>query len=245
MTAPTPSASPSTDPGRWGGWAAGLYGWVWSPLERDRIGGWGRAWRLLAGWVLPAGLLGAAPAAAAAALLGGLAAVLSDAYWIRRARRAGWATVAFFPTTPAVRRAVLRQAGLDPTARRWRDGPAWERHTQVRRWARPGEAPADAAARFRAARAAEWRRIAELADPGGGLVLLSVTYSTLGGVDPPAVGGGLGAGAPFPETVRRQRRGFPRVQRRCFGGPVPRRAEPPDRAAAWRAVALPLRGRGW
>jgi len=189
------------------------------------------------------------PWAALGALLGGLAG--AEAGWIggaltmmgiprgvraariRVARRQGWETVYWVPASWRVWTETAQWLGVDADPH----APHWERHTQVRRWARPGEMPEAAAARFRARRAAE---VQVQAARTGSAVLISMTYATLGGVPPTAVG------VPWAALWRQPARTLTRVQRRMFGGAVPLtggRAVTDPRAwrVTWLKTTVPMR----
>jgi len=192
------------------------WAWLWSELERHRLGSGRLFIQQLVTWVGPWTVMGSLTAGwpgAEAGWIGGALTMVGipravQTACIRVARRHGWETVYWVPASWRVWTETARWLGVDAEPR----VPHWERHTQVRRWVRPGETPESAAARFRDRRAAEVR--AQAAIPGRA-VLISMTYATLGGLSPTAVG------VPWATLWRQPARTLARVQRRMFGDTLP------------------------
>lgn len=206
-------------------WYFQPWAWLWSDLERDRLG-----WRLvptMAVTVLgPGWMLGGFVGFLVAALLTGVVVAAGHHAAIRRARRQGWDTVFAEPTSWAVRRATELRVWDDPN--HWADVPHYERHTQETRWISP-EA-------FASRRHAEWQALyAGAADPPE-RVLISHTFSTI--ATPPA--GYAVFGTPFPTLARRESRALPKIQRHMFGRVVSRRGPDLANPAHWHVVTVPV-----
>jgi len=200
----------------WDRWYMQPWAWIWSELERLRLGPGRLLAQQLVTWVVPWAALGALAFGwfgAEAGWIGGALTMVGipravRAARIRLARRHGWEAVYWVPASWRVWTETARWLGVDADPQ----APHWERHTQVRRWARPGDTPRAAATRFRVRRAAEVRAQAARSGPA---VLISMTYATLGGLPPSAVR------VPWPTLLRQPPRTLARVQRCMFGGVVP------------------------
>lgn len=206
-------------------WYFQPWAWLWSDLERDRLGRWLIPVMLVTmmgpGWLLDGvtGFLGAA-------ILAGVVVTWGHHATIRRAQRQGWDTLFVEPTSWAVRRATERAVWGDPN--HWANAPHFERHTQETQWISP-EA-------FAARRRAEWQALyaGSVVDPAR--VLISHTFSTIG--TSPA--GYAVFGTPFPALARREARALPRIQRHMFGRVVSRRGPGLADPAHWHVVAVPV-----
>ena len=215
----------------WQPWA-----WLWSDLERDRLGRrlgfvalvtWAGPWGIMGVVVfrtLGQGILGmmGSLVAALGIILGG------QAYRIRQARQHGWQTMFWEPTSWAVRRLTERTVWGDPA--HWAGVPHWERHTIERRWP---NAPA-----FVQARRQEWQALVRLGSgsevPSG--VLVSHTFSTIGSVPP----GWRHQGTPLSGLARREGRALSRTQQRMFGQIIARRGPDVCDPQSWQVVTVPL-----
>ncbi|MCL6564202.1 MAG: hypothetical protein K6U87_14470 [Firmicutes bacterium] len=225
--------------GRWQWWCW-PWAWLWSDLERDRLGPWRLALRMAWSWGLPAWWATGVPGVIAAGALATCIPWAVQRRAIAAARRAGIRTWFRAPASWGVWLATCRACGIDPG--RWPGVPVYERHTVEARWGGPGIPPAEAAARFRAARQAEWRAIAAAeADPPA-WILISHTFATRGGARPRL--GAEAAGTPFHHLARREARALPGVQRRMFGGAVTADAGALADPGRWRVSVWPVGGGG-
>ena len=206
-------------------WYFQPWAWLWSDLERDRLGRWLIPVMLVTmmgpGWVLGgmAGFL-------AAAILAGVIVTWGHHAAIRRAQRQGWDTLFVEPTSWAARRATERAVWGDPS--HWADVPHYERHTQETPWISP-EA-------FATRRRDEWQALytGSVAHPAR--VLISHTFSTI--ATPPQ--GYAVFGTPFPALARRESRALPKIQRHMFGRVVSRRGPDLVNPAHWHVVTVPV-----
>ncbi|WP_053958416.1 hypothetical protein [Sulfobacillus thermosulfidooxidans] len=212
----------------WDRWYLQPWAWLWSNLERDRLGPGRLLGQMVWSWMVPGVMGGMAVAGAwgeghfwlGGAIGGGLALVVAagipvlvNGVGMARAQRQGWRTVFWVPTSWAVWHQTARVLGVDPAP----TVPHWERHTIITAW--PGATPTEAARMFQAARRREWHALAaqDAEHPRG--VILSHTFSTVGQITLHA--GRVRQGTPFRRLASRERRELSRVQRVMFGGAIP------------------------
>ncbi|AEJ40847.1 hypothetical protein TPY_2687 [Sulfobacillus acidophilus TPY] len=226
------------------------WAWLWSDLERGRLGPMRLTIRQWWSWIGPwmsigygLGHLGGSMDGAAGAWGGMMLGVISllliprgiHVWRIHWAVRHGWETVFWEPTSWAVWMQTARQLGVDPRP----DLPHWERHTIQRPWHDHGAIPpATAAQRYLTRRRAEWQALVRAESPTPNGVMLSHTYSTIGGITPQR--GRVGWGT-FPQVARHADHRLTTVQRQMFGAPLPLRGQ---RSLAdpvvWHVVWLPI-----
>ncbi len=210
---------------RWDEWYCQPWAWLWSDLERDRLGRWLGPWMLLT-WVGPGVVVGHVIGFVLAGLSGGLIPVAVHRLAMRRAQRQHWQTVFWEPTSWAVRRTTERIVWGDP--HHWANVPHYERHTPERRWPSP-----DA---YRTARQDEWARLVMAASDTPTRIVIAHTFSTVRGV--PEYW--RRCGTPFRALARREAQTLPRVQRRMFGTVVPRKGAWVADSRTWIVVTIPV-----
>lgn len=228
----------------WDRWYLQPWAWIWSNLERDRLGFWGVLGMVGLTALIPAAGLGDALGGVFGAMIGmivtavgaQIAIIQINRIGMRRAQRAGWQTVFWMPTSWAVWRQTAQVLGVDPCPA----VPHWERHTIVTPWA--GASPQDAAHAFRRARRREWQALADAEASVGAPVhgiLISHTFSTIGGIV--LRRGRTRQGTPFAALPRRETRELPWMQAIMFGDAVPLRpGHDVGDPAQWWVVWLPL-----
>ncbi|POB12324.1 hypothetical protein [Sulfobacillus sp. hq2] len=210
-------------------WYFQPWAWVWSDLERDRLGRWLVPVMLLTVGI-PGWLVAKMPGVLGAFTVTALIIMGERLVTLQRARRDGWDTFFLEPTSWAVRRATERAVWGDPT--HWADVPHFERHTQEMQWPSPHA--------FASQRRAEWDAVyAQAAEPPQ-WVLVSHTFSTIG--SPPEALGYVTVGTPFTVLPRREARALPAIQRKMFGRVVPRHGPSLADPAVWHVVTVPLDG---
>ena len=225
---------------RWDQWWWQPWAWLWSDLERDRLGGRIIIWIAIT-WLIPWGVIGSwigqSVSIGIVTMLGSAVGVVviivgGHALRIRQAQHRGWQTVFWEPTSWAVRRLTEETVWHDPS--HWAAVPHWERHTIERRW--------PSASAFVQARRQEWQALVLLSQPEPDVVpagvLISHTFSTIGRV-PTAW---RHQGTPLSTLPRRERRTLSRTQRHMFGQTIARTGPDVSDPQSWQVVALPLIG---
>jgi hypothetical protein len=210
---------------RWDSWYCQPWAWLWSDLERDRLGRWLGLWIGLI-WILPAWIIGQWIGVGMA--LSGLIGIplIVHRRASQRANRTGWQTFIVVPTSWAVRRATERWIWHDPT--HWAQIPHYERHTRERRW--------NSARSYRQVRQAEWQMLIEKTARQPESILIAQSFATVGSLPMRW----RRRGTPFAALPRRAGRTLTHVQHRMFGQSIPRRGPPVSHREAWTTVTLPL-----
>lgn len=209
---------------RWDSWYCQPWAWLWSDLERDRLGRWLGPWVILT-WIAPGVIIGHWMGFLFTGLTSAAFPLGIHGWAERRARRQGWQTVFWEPTSWAVRRATERAVWGDPT--HWAAIPHVERHTPERRW------PSSDA--FRMARRDEWVRLATMASELPTRIMIAHTFSTVRGVPD----SWRRVGTPFRALAKREARALPGVQRRMFGTTIPRQGPSVADPQGWTVVVMP------
>ena len=209
---------------RWDQWWWQPWAWLWSDLERDRLGPW-LAPIMCGTWIIPAGLLGGWWGVISAALLAAMIPLGVHGWAKRLARYRGWQTFLVVPTSWAVRRRT--EQVIFGAATHWAAIPHYERHALEVRWSSP-----DA---YTTQRKHEWHLLYNRIAMPPTLVLISHGFSTI--AHPPA---GLAIkGTPFPHLPVREAKAIGHTQRKMFGRTVAHPAPLVD-PHVWNVIAVPL-----